>query len=887
MKKKISLITVLILIFNVICPILSIAADDSNTIYIGAEEELWEFAESVNSGEDYSGKTIKLTNDIILNCNEEKSWIPIGNYDTPFKGTFCGEGKTISGMEIYQENKYTGFFGYIYKGTIENFTLSNSMIQLDIDETAKYIGMLVGIIGTGNIRNCKTEECEIIIATGNIATNVGGITGIAAGGKYNDGITGISGDSNIINTSSNTTIQIDNTNKTYVKLGGIAGYASNSNLKACSNMGQIEINEFNDATGGIVGENYATIINCYNAAKISTVGVTNYNCVGTGGIAGANHATVIESYNIAEISGTRYVGGITGTNFDTGDNVEECYNRGNITGECYIGGITGRNGSTSNVSCYGATIENCYNVGEISYTDTNAGNIVGYNKVQGVIENCYYATSNVEGYGSNNSQDTVEIYEKESTKMKESSFIEELNGDTTSYTQDSYTNNNGYPILVWITDIEIVEKPTKLVYKQNKEELDLSGGKVKLLYNYEEYNTTIDMADDSISVDGFDNSEEKELTLTVTYENEFEKYFDISIVESIPPVLSIEYSTTKATNQDVIAIITANEKIQEAEGWSLSSDEMKLTKTYSTNHEESVEVFDIVGNAACIEVEINNIDKQAPELNATYSIEEITNQDVVVTITANEKVQEVEGWSLSDNKKELTKTYTINGQEIVDIYDIAGNKSNITISVQNIEKSEIELETEYSTTKKTNQNVEIEVTANKEIQEVEGWTLSEDKTKLSKTYYKNGTEKLTVYDMAGNSKTIIIKVNNIDKQAPKAIVSYSNKEITNQNVEVSIVANEQIQEVEGWILSEDETTLTKIYSENEEEIIKVYDLAGNTTSKKVEINNIVTGTIEDDTVVETELPQAGEKTLIFIYIVIALMIVILLWIRIKEFKDIK
>ena len=53
-----------------------------------------------------------------------------------------------------------------------------------------------------------------------------------------------------------------------------------------------------------------------------------------------------------------------------------------------------------------------------------------------------------------------------------------------------------------------------------------------------------------------------------------------------------------------------------------------------------------------------------------------------------------------------------------------------------------------------------------------------------------------------------------------------------------IKADERMQEVDGWQLSEDKQTLTKTYIANTNEEIKIKDLAGNEITKKIEITNI-------------------------------------------------
>ena len=51
--------------------------------------DLAQFAAMVNGGNDFSGKTVKLTADINL---EDQDWTPIGTKTNPFSGIFDGNG---------------------------------------------------------------------------------------------------------------------------------------------------------------------------------------------------------------------------------------------------------------------------------------------------------------------------------------------------------------------------------------------------------------------------------------------------------------------------------------------------------------------------------------------------------------------------------------------------------------------------------------------------------------------------------------------------------------------------------------------------------------------------------------------------------------------------
>ena len=184
------------------------------------------------------------------------------------------------------------------------------------------------------------------------------------------------------------------------------------------NMVDINISVTSSCVGGVAGENYGTIQNCYISGSIighSGVGGVageNYgilqNCYVTGdikggieigGVAGYNY-TYFESIGIVQncytnctISGTNwYCGGIVGNNISI---VQNCYAVGSVSGQACVGGVTGNTGSLG--GSYFGTMRNCValngligpNGAAAAGTPIN-GRITGSdNSVLGEIENNY------------------------------------------------------------------------------------------------------------------------------------------------------------------------------------------------------------------------------------------------------------------------------------------------------------------------------------------------------------------------------------------------------------------------------------------------------------------------------------------------------------------
>lgn len=368
-------------------------------------------------------------------------------------------------------------------------------------------------------------------------------------------------------------------------------------------------------------------------------------------------------------------------------------------------------------------------------------------------------------------------------------------------------------------------------------------------------------------LEGWTLSEDK-LTLTKVYtQNKEEKItvedfagnnatanIAVNNIDISAPEIELNYTTTVQTNENVTVTIKSNEKLQQLEGWSLSTDGLILTKEYAQNASEEVTVKDLVGNERKIQVQVSNIDTIAPQAEVEYSTTEKTEGTVTVTVKANEKMQQLEGWTLEQDGIALTKVYAQNEQEEIIVKDLAGNETKVTITVNNIDDlTAPQADIQYSTTEATNKNVTVTIVANEKIQKVESWTLSEDELTLTKEYTQNGEEEITIKDLAGNEKIIPIKIENIDKTLPEAQVEYSTTELTNNTVTVKISVNEKVQQLEGWTLDEEGKKLTKTYTKNGEEVVVVKDLAGNEIKVSVSVKNI------DTTIPEIQIQYSTTK----------------------------
>ena len=120
MKRRILSVAIafMILTVSVIPGLSALAAGTVPTLsggvyQIGTASELIWFADAVNSGsQSIKGK---LTADIQLNTagSTANKWTPIGTQESPFRGTFDGDGHTVSGVYVDSGIDCAGFFGSV------------------------------------------------------------------------------------------------------------------------------------------------------------------------------------------------------------------------------------------------------------------------------------------------------------------------------------------------------------------------------------------------------------------------------------------------------------------------------------------------------------------------------------------------------------------------------------------------------------------------------------------------------------------------------------------------------------------------------------------------------------------------------------------------------
>ena len=227
----------------------AVVPDDSGVYEVTAPAQLAWIAAEVNAGNNtFSGKTVRLMNDIDLAC---AAWTPIGtsadNATARFQGTFDGNGKTVRNLRVSQSAGYhaAGLFGAL-NGTVKDLTIENAVIKSvsaggASGSTSNGTAVVAGsIYNTGLVENVKVNGAEVY---GN--RYLGGIAGYAYGSVKNCSVSGITLEA----VPDKLTGSYDNGDK----VGGIAGYVGEGGYAVTGNSVTGAVIKGYRDLGGIVG----------------------------------------------------------------------------------------------------------------------------------------------------------------------------------------------------------------------------------------------------------------------------------------------------------------------------------------------------------------------------------------------------------------------------------------------------------------------------------------------------------------------------------------------------------------------------------------------------------------------------------------------------------
>lgn len=478
-------------------------------------------SKAVSEGTSFAGARVKLVADIDL---AGYNWIPIGNIENSFSGSFDGQNHTIYNLKTDTTlNREYGFglFGYVwYEKPEENVYIRNINIKDAELSYGNEQGIVAGVINCYAGVNFTLSNCN---TTGVLSGGtLGGIVGLLKCGRLGNDVTvkkctskadittngaggGIIGSLEVtgrdwVDGDGDVTVEeckfsgVTSSTGRYGKVSGIISYIGHSNnskgtvrVKRCVNEAGINGSPY-VSLGGIVsqidgGQNNAKEIieQCVNKRYV-------YGGYNTGGICGAipGSTTIFQCYNTGTIGYAALGGSMGGITGNSSGIIQDCYNDGQILHTSaidYNGGIAGHNHNV---------IKNCYSIGTLPESGNSSvdvsfpGAIACFNNKE--IRHCYYNLEEIPQQWllakANCKDEPRTVYTSPDNKRIASGGLTTVQMKTAgSYTDWDFQNvwdmdseyAYGYPVLTAIKDL-IDKHPDNEVHhnKHKKQEIRIT-----------------------------------------------------------------------------------------------------------------------------------------------------------------------------------------------------------------------------------------------------------------------------------------------------------------------------------------------------------------------------------------------------------------------------
>ncbi len=371
-------------------------------------------------------------------------------------------------------------------------------------------------------------------------------------------------------------------------------------------------------------------------------------------------------------------------------------------------------------------------------------------------------------------------------------------------------------------------------------------------YPFGDENFTLKVPNDSYKAEDF--GKEGQVTL-----------IPAKVSDTEVPEVKVTYSNkngSQVTKEDVTVTLTANEDIQDIEGWT-RVDSKTLQKVHSENGKFNVTVKDLAGNETKVKYEVKRIDKVAPVIEGVKD-GEVTNKDVEFTV----KEQSISKIIIDEkeyNEKNAPKKVSGEGKHTIKVVDKAGNETSVSFTIdQTAPKFIVKEESKgydgvYSKLSLKLYDAHkvdyVEINGKKKDLSDNQWSDLNDQN----AGYKEGKNTVVLYDVAGNSAEFTFIY---DKTGPTVTVKDSSVEkdgyYSRLDLKLYDANNVDYAEINGKRFELTNNQWSDINHANAgyvdgENTIVVYDQAGNSTTVKFMIGEPVKA---DKTALQEKIDEA-------------------------------
>lgn len=360
----------------------------------------------------------------------------IGDQDTPFTGSYDGNGFVIRDLHLHIQRsggQHTGIFGTIQNGRLENITVDNSeqLLKIPSDQKTAYKTVL-------------EQSDNFLFNNTDLSTvrRIGGLVG------FNDG--GV-----ILNCNFTGEVRAHISGTGSGLIGVNTGIIENSHFEGFTSGGRAV---------GLVKLNTGKIIN--SSADVNAVAMYTY------GLVSLNYGEITDSFAHVDISGSRGSAGLAGTN--EGGRIEASYATGEVRGSRISSGLVLHNSGEIIHSYSQVNVDIEY----LNYDQFTAAGFVAENLENGIIEYSYAAgtitvTDGTADIGSvakiNEGTIRSTYWDSETFDLEDAVFIGNKGGATGLTTQQmigsaaethipefdwqtEWRTTDGYPVLRWQSD---------------------------------------------------------------------------------------------------------------------------------------------------------------------------------------------------------------------------------------------------------------------------------------------------------------------------------------------------------------------------------------------------------------------------------------------------
>lgn len=325
-----SLLLAVVLLIGLVPAVAQIAVAEGKTYEIRDFEDLRNYA-AMSQNADCDGITFLLMNDITITeenlATLENKPLYFGNHNCYFKGTFDGQGHTISGLTFktgIAAEVDTALFAHTDGATIKNLTIDNAHLYADL-----LGGILIGHAKNTRVENVTIQKSDLSVDCADNAltliTDGGVIAGSVIGRAENCTLYNCEVNATRVHTAATAAIQALGGKGLY--MGALVGSAEGTTIEYCRVINGSSVKNSYDVAVGALGGNKVYAGGITGQIKTNTKIIDSFST--------ASLYTYCATYVSVGAGNVGYVGGITAASYGTGCEITRCHYAGNATSEQY------------------------------------------------------------------------------------------------------------------------------------------------------------------------------------------------------------------------------------------------------------------------------------------------------------------------------------------------------------------------------------------------------------------------------------------------------------------------------------------------------------------------------------------------------------------------